>query len=211
MSPLITVARYIMDVVGLLGLYSSLAIKIALGVFVALVLIRYLLDRFSKNPFGKLTFYLRKPTNKWFYEVKNSQFYYPARQAFGFDPSWLLLILGAACFFYLLSSLISQVLMWLQSVGVTLLYFGSGRTLAGVWALVGLVLLALLYFLMILMTILVINAWFGFFRNASVWAGRKIYPLLASFDPSGRLGPIIFFIAFLLLGFVAGAVQAGFF
>lgn len=200
-----------MEAVIRLGTYTDLIIKIILAVFVVMVLIRYLLDRFSRNPFSKMAFYLRKPTNRWFHEVKNSQFYYPARQAFGFDPTWILLILGAACFFYLLSSLVSNVLMWLQSLGITLFHFGSGRSLAGVWALIGLGLLALIYFLMILMTILVINSWFGFFGKAAHWSGRKIYPLLASFDPSGRLGPVIFFVAFLLLSFVAGAVQAGFF
>jgi hypothetical protein len=73
------------------------------------------------------------------------------------------------------------------------------------------VLLGIIYFVMALMTILVIHSWFGLFDRAGYWAGRRIYPILLSFDPTGRIGPLIFLLAFLLLGLVAGAVQAAFF
>lgn len=190
---------------------TDLLLQIALGIVLVLLLIRFLVDKFDLNPFGRLAYYARRPTNKWFYEVKNSQFYQPMRQAFGFDPLWILLIVAFALFFYLLRSLVLNVAVLLQCIGFTLSYFGAGQMVRGVSALIGTVILSLIYFLMALMTILVIYSWFGLFDRAANWAGRRIYPILYSFDSSGRLGPLVFLLAFLLLGFAAAAIQAAFF
>ncbi len=190
---------------------TDLLIQIALAIVLVLLLIRFLVDKFNLNPFGRLAYYARRPTNKWFYEIKQSQFYQPLRQAFGFDPLWLLLLVAFVLFFYLLRSLVQDVAILLSCTGLTLNYFGEGALLQGVRAVIGTVLLAALYFLMALMTILVIYSWFGLFDRAADWAGRRIYPVLYSFDSSGRLGPLIFLLAFLILGFVASAVQNAFF
>lgn len=211
MSPLITAGRSLLTLAAWLTATTDLLIQLALGIVLVLLLIRFLVDKFNLNPFGRIAYYARRPTNKWFYEIKNSQFYQPLRQAFGFDPLWILLIVAFVLFFYLLRSLVQDVAILLSSIGITLNYFGEGAMLQGVWAVIGTVLLAAIYFLMMLMTILVIYSWFGLFDRAADWAGRRIYPVLYSFDSSGRLGPLIFLLAFLILGFVASAVQNAFF
>lgn len=211
MSPLITAGQSLLTLAAWLTAVTNLLLQIAIGIVLVLLLIRFLVDKFDLNPFGRIAYYARRPTNKWFYEIKNSQFYQPMRQAFGFDPLWVLLIIAFALFFYLLRSLVLDVAVLLQCIGFTLSYFGAGQMVRGVSALIGTVILSLIYFLMALMTILVIYSWFGLFDRAANWAGRRIYPILYSFDSSGRLGPLVFLLAFLLLGFAAAAIQAAFF
>ncbi|MGH9846939.1 MAG: hypothetical protein ACREEM_50220 [Blastocatellia bacterium] len=185
--------------------------NIALAIALLLLLVRFLVDRFNINPFGRFAYYARRPTNRWFYEIKGSQFYHPIRKAFGFDPVWVLLLLAFVLLFFLLRSLVGDVVLLLNCIGSTLIAFGLGDSLAGGKALIGTILLGLIYFLMAMMTILVINSWFGLFDRAGFWAGRRIYPILNSFDPSGRLGPLVFLLVFFLLQLVAGAVLAAFF
>ena len=211
MGPLIFAGEAIRSFAALLQTTATIVANIALAVAIALVLIRFLADRYNLNPFGRVVFYARRPTEKWFYGIKSSQFYHPIKQALGFEPIWIMLLLGFVILFFLLRSLISDVTLLLNCVGVTLTYFGGGDTISGFKALIGTLLLAIIYFLMALMTILVIHSWFGLFERAGFWAGRRIYPILLSFDPSGRLGPLIFLLAFLLLNLVAGAVQLAFF
>jgi hypothetical protein len=211
MSPLIAAAEAIRSFAALLQITATYLANIALAVAVALVLIRFLVDRYNINPFGRIVYYARRPTEKWFYGIKNSQFYRPIKQALGFEPIWIMLLLGFVILFFLLRSLISDVTILLGCVSETLFHFGRGDTILGSRALLGTVLLGIIYFLMALMTILVIHSWFGLFERAGFWAGRRIYPILLSFDPSGRFGPLIFILAFLLLSLVAGAVQLAFF
>jgi hypothetical protein len=113
--------------------------------------------------------------------------------------------------FFLLRSLIDDVASLLGCLSITLIRFGSGNSLSGVQALLGMALLGLIYFVMGLMTVLIINSWFGLFDGWAYWAGRRIYPLLRSLDPSGKLGPWAFLLAFLLLSIVAAAVRRAFF
>jgi len=211
MSPLLTISDYLKSLAGWLSAISQTAIYIGLAIALTLLLLRFLTDKLNFNPFSRFAYYARRPTEKWFYEIKGSQFYHPIRQALGFDPAYLLLLLAFVILFYLLHSLISFLVALLTFLSVTLNAFGMGDAVAGGRYLLGTVLLALLYFLMALMTILVIHSWFGLFDRPAHWAGRRIYPLLYSIDPSGRLGPFLFIILFLILSFVAGAVQSIFF
>jgi hypothetical protein len=211
MSPLLTISDYLKSLAGWLNAISQTAIYIGLAIALTLLLLRFLTDKLNFNPFSRFAYYARRPTEKWFYEIKGSQFYRPIRQALGFDPAYLLLLLAFVILFYLLNSLISFLVALLSFLSITLNAFGVGETVLGGRYLLGTVLLALLYFLMALMTILVIHSWFGLFDRPAHWAGRRIYPLLYSIDPSGKLGPFLFIILFLLLSFVAGAVQSIFF
>ena len=129
----------------------------------------------------------------------------------GFDPAWLLLLIGFALLFYLLRGLVLDVVILLQCLSITLSHFGNDKLWLGGRGIIGMVLLTFIYFLMALMTLLVIYSWFGLFGRAAEWAGRRIYPIIYSFDPTGRLGPLVFLLGFFLLGFVAAAVQAAFF
>ena len=211
MSPLITAGKLINSFAILLQTVVYYVANIALAVAIALVLIRFLADRYNLNPFGRLVYYARRPTEKWFYEIKGSQFYRPIKQALGFEPIWVMLLLAFVILFFLLRGLVDYTTTLLGGVGETLKYFGVGDTLLGGRALLGTVLLGIIYFLMAMMTILVIHSWFGIFDRAGHWAGRRIYPILRSFDPTGRIGPLIFILAFLLLSLVGSAVQRAFF
>lgn len=211
MSLLLTISEALNNLAKWLNAVSQTAIYIGLAIALTLLLLRFLTDKLHFNPFSRVAYYARRPTEKWFYEIKGSQFYHPIRQALGFDPAYLLLLLAFVLLFYLFYSLISFLVALLSFLSITLSAFGVGDALAGGRYLLGTLLLALIYFLMALMTILVIHSWFGLFDRPAHWAGRRIYPLLYSIDPSGRLGPLLFIIFFLLLSFVAGAVQSIFF
>lgn len=211
MSPLISAGEWIQAIAGSLLFISHYVANAALALAILLILVRFLIEHFEINPFGRFAYYVRRPTEKWFYEIKGSQFYRPIKQALGFEPIWLLMLLAFVLFFFLLRGLIDDVVVLLNCVGITLKQFGLGNILSGVQALIGTLLLGVIYFLMALMTILVINSWFGLFDRAAYWAGRRIYPLLRSFDPSGRLGPMIFLLMFFLLSLIAGAVLRAFF
>ena len=211
MSPLISAGEWIQWIAGSLQFVSHYVANVALALAILLLLVRFLVERFEINPFGRFAYYVRRPTEKWFYEIKGSQFYRPIKQALGFEPIWLLLLLAFVLLFFLLRGLIDDVVLLLNCIGITLMQFGQGKMLSGVQALIGTLLLGVIYFLMGLMTILVINSWFGLFDRAAYWAGRRIYPLLRSFDPSGRLGPMIFLLMFFLLSLFAGAVLRAFF
>lgn len=211
MSPLISAGEWIQWIAVSLQLISHYVANAALALAILLILVRFLIEHFEINPFGRFAYYVRRPTEKWFYEIKGSQFYRPIKQALGFEPIWLLMLLAFVLFFFLLRGLIDDVVVLLNCVGITLKQFGLGNILSGVQALIGTLLLGVIYFLMALMTILVINSWFGLFDRAAYWAGRRIYPLLRSFDPSGRLGPMIFLLMFFLLSLIAGAVLRAFF
>lgn len=188
-----------------------MAANIALAVALGLILLRFVIEYFEISPFGKFAYYVRKPTNRWFYEIKESQFYYPLRRTFGFDPIWIMLLLAFVLLFFLLRGLIGDVVVFLGCISKTLVAFGVGDMVSAVKNLIGTLLLGLIFFLMGLMTILVIHSWFGLFDRAAFWAGQRIYPLLRSVDPSGQFGGLIFIVAFFLLSFVSQAVMVAFF
>ncbi len=211
MSPLITAGEVVGSVAAWLQLITWYAANLALALALILLLIRFLSDRYDLNPFGRAIYYARRITDRWFYGIKNSQLYYPIRKAVSFDPVWVLLLIAFVMLFFLLRNLMDDLIALLMCISITLMRFGAGNPGAGGKALLGTVLLGLIYFLMGLMTILVINSWFGLFERWAYWAGRRIYPLLRSLDPGGRLGPWAFLLAFFLLSIVAAAVRQAFF
>jgi hypothetical protein len=211
MSPLITAGNFFQNAALWLAVIAGTAANIALAVVLGLILLRFLFDYFNLSPFGKFAYYIRKPTNRWFYEIKESQFYYPLRRTFGFDPIWILLLLAFVLFFFLLRGLIGDVVVFLSCISKTLVAFGQGEIVTAVKYLIGTVLIGMIFFLMGMMTVLVIHSWFGLFDRAAFWAGQRIYPLLRSFDRSGQFGGLIFLIAFFVLGFVSQAVLVAFF
>ncbi len=180
-----------------------------------LVVIGPLLDKLNVSPFGRFYQAARRPADQWFADIRNSQFYYPLKRAFFKanlpDAVWFILALAFLLVFVFFPSWVSYVASLLSYSGLTLIQFGEGRLLRGAWSLLGTVLVALLYYLMALMTILVFNSWFGFFKHYAYLAGRRINPLLYRFDPSGRYAMIVFLLAFLVLQFAAGFVASIFF
>ena len=211
MSFLNTVGTTLQILAGFIKLGMGYAIPFAMAVVILLLLVRFVVEHFKLSPFGKVAFYAMRPTESWVRQAKSSQFYYGLKKALPFEPVWLLLLLGFAFFFYLLSLLANDVIMFLLALSQTCGYFGNGRVGAGVQALIGCVLLFVVYSAMAMMTILIINSFFGLFRRPAQWAGKYIYPLLSSVDRTGSLAPLIFLLAFWLLGALASAVQISFF
>lgn len=211
MSSLNTVGFYLQTLAGFIKLGIGYAIPFAMAIVILLLLIRFVVERYKLSPFGKVAFYAVRPTEGWFRQAKSSQFYYGLKKALPFEPIWLLLLLGFAFFFYLLSLLANNVVMFLLALSQTCGYFGNGRVGAGMQAVIGCVLLFVVYAAMAMMTILVINSFFGLLGRPAQWAGKYIYPLLSSVDRTGSLAPLIFLLAFWLLGALASAVQISFF
>ncbi|MFN0110766.1 MAG: hypothetical protein ACKVZH_18050 [Blastocatellia bacterium] len=211
MSSLSSAGLFLQDqAITLLSLTRTTA-KIVLLVAVALILIRVLVDKYDFNPFGRLIYYLCRPTNRWFYEVRSSPIYRPVKNALRFDPAGLLLLLAAAVMYFLVTDLVNDALTLLLCVGRTLVGFGTGAIAFAIKALIGTALLAVIYFLTALMTVLVIHSWFGLFDRWAYKAGQHIYPLIHKLDRNNRLGPFAFLIAFLLLGVLANIVLRAFF
>ena len=215
MSLLTKVGDWLAQAVAWLLLHSQSIINWACLALLLLIAVRYLTDRFNVNPFGRLPFYLRRPTDRWFYYVKQSSIYAAARRAFQFDPIWLLMLVGVLLLYLILPSLIFPVIGTLRAVAVTFLRLGAGNISAGFSALIGTIALVLVYGLMVMMAILVLNSFFGVLERQARKAQKIIYPLITPvlfrIDPSGRLFPIFFLFLGILLQVIAAKIGAAFF
>lgn len=189
------------------GWLNQLICLIVLG----LIVVRYCTDRFNVNPFGRAAFYLRRPTDRWYSHVKRSSLYYPFRKALQREPVWLMMVLGLLLVFLMLPGLFSIIAGMLHAVGMTFFRFGNGQFGAGLLALVGTALLCFLYFVMLLLSVLVLHFFFGLLAKQAEWAGRRINPLIFRIDPSGRFFPIIFVLFSFAIQLLAGVVSRSFF
>jgi len=176
-----------------------------------LLLLRWITDTLNTNPFGRLTYYLRKPTNDLFYYVRSSQFYIPLKQALRFDPLYLLVLIAVAIVWYVTLSVIGYLTTVLGGLGDSLNSLAAGDVARGVKTLIGTSLLAVIFFLMTLMTIVFINWISGRFNRAAYWSMHRISPLLRVFEFGGAFAGFSFLILWLVLSFAASAVRAVFF
>ena len=87
----------------------------------------------------------------------------------------------------------------------------AGNVAGGVKTLIGTSLLAVIFFLMTLMTIVFINWISGRFNRAAYWSMHRISPLLRVFEFGGALAGFSFLILWLVLSLAASAVGAVFF
>src|SRR5215510_11832470 len=148
MSPLITAGNLINSFAILLQTVAYYVANVALAVAIALVLIRFLADRYNLNPFGRLVYYTRRPTEKWFYEIKGSQFYRPIKQALGFEPIWVMLLLAFVILFFLLRGLVDYTTTPLAAARESMPYFRVRDTLFPGRALFAAALIGTIYFTM---------------------------------------------------------------
>ena len=190
---------------------ARLLINITVGAVVILLALRWLNDALGSNPFGRLSYYLRKPTNDLVYYVRSSQFYLPLKQALRFDPTYLLVLIAVAIVWYVTLSIIDYLNIVLRGLGGSLNQLAAGAVARGVYTLVGTSLLAVIFFLMTLMTIIFINWISGRFNRAAYWSMHRISPLLRIFEFGGALAGFSFLILWLVLSFAASAVRAVFF
>jgi hypothetical protein len=190
---------------------ARLLINITVGAVVIFLALRWLNDVLGANPFGRLSYYLRKPTNDLVYYVRSSQFYIPLKQALRFDPTYLLVLIAVAIAWYVALSVIGYLNTVLGGLGTSLKFLAAGDVARGVYTLIGTSLLAVIFFLMTLMTIVFINWISGRFNRAAYWSMHRISPLLRVFEFGGALAGFSFLILWLVLSLAASAVGAVFF
>jgi hypothetical protein len=196
---------------GWISWIAGYLINITVGALVILLLLRWVNDALGSNPFGRLSYYLRKPTNDLVYYVRSSQFYFPLKQALRFDPTYLLVLIAVAIVYYVALSVIGYLTTVLGGLGESLNSLAAGNVARGVKTLIGVALLAVIFFLMTLMTIVFINWISGRFNRSAYWSMHRISPLLRVFEFRGVFAGFSFLILWLVLSFAASAVRAVFF
>jgi hypothetical protein len=196
---------------GWISWIAGYLINITVGALVILLLLRWVNDALGSNPFGRLSYYLRKPTNDLVYYVRSSQFYFALKQALRFDPTYLLVLIAVAIVYYVALSVIGYLTTVLGGLGESLNSLAAGNVARGVKTLIGVSLLAVIFFLMTMMTIVFINWISGRFNRAAYWSMHRISPLLRVFEFRGVFAGFSFLILWLVLSFAASAVRAVFF
>jgi hypothetical protein len=186
-------------------------ISITVGALVILLLLRWVSDALGANPFGRLSYYLRKPTNDLVYYVRSSQFYFPLKQALRFDPTYLMVLIAVAIVWYVALSILGYLNTVLRGLGGSLNLLAAGNVTRGVYYLIGTSLLTVIFFLMTLMTIVFINWISGRLNRAAYWSMHRISPLLKIFEFGGALAGFSFLILWIVLSLAASAVTAVFF
>src|SRR5262249_13708651 len=190
---------------------ARLLINITVGAVVIFLALRWVNDALGSNPFGRLSYYLRKPTNDLVYYVRSSQFYLPLKQALRFDPTYLLVLIAVAIVWYVALSIITYLNIILTKLGLSLNLLAAGYATRGVFTLIGTLLLAVIFFLMTLMTVVFINWISGRFNRAAYWSMHRISPLLRIFEFGGMFAGFSFLILWIVLSLAASAVSAVFF
>ena len=190
---------------------AEILIYITVAAVALLLLLRWVTDALNTNPFGRLTYYLRKPTNDLFYYARSSQFYFPLKQALRFDPTYLMVLIAVAIVLFVAWSIIGYLITLLNGVGLSLNLLAAGHVARGVYTLIGASLLAVIFFLMTMMTIVFINWISGRFNRAAYWSMHRISPLLRIFEFRGVFAGFSFLILYLVLSLAASAVRAVFF
>src|SRR5262245_31792941 len=194
-----------------IGEAASYLIYITVAVVLIFLLLRWITDTLNSNPFGRLTYYLRKPTNDLFYYVRSSQFYFPLKQALRFDPTYLMVLIAVAIVLYVAWTIIGYLITVLNGLGASLNLLAEGSVARGVYSLIGVSLLAVIFFLMTLMTIVFVNWISGRFNRSAYWSMHRISPLLRIFEFRGIFAGFSFLILWFVLLFAASAVRVVFF
>ncbi|MGE0887504.1 MAG: hypothetical protein AB7P14_28625 [Blastocatellales bacterium] len=191
--------------------FSRLAISITIGAVIALLFIRWLMDAIQTSPFGRIAYYLRRPTDNLVRNARESRFYYPLREALKFNPAILMVLIGLAIIWYVVLQVIGDFTTIITWLGISLDDLGAGRIFDGVWRLIGLILLTAIFFLMTLMTLVFVNWISGLFERAAYWSLNRISPLLRVFEFGGVFAGWSFLILWIALYFAKVAVLTVFF
>jgi hypothetical protein len=210
MTILITlqIGRMIFSVVGIMREIVQYVIGITIGLVIALLIIRFLTDLFKLSPFGRIYQSVRRPTDELYRRMRTSNFYYPLRRSFGFDPTIIMILIALAISWYVIYIVSNYMFQILEGLGTSLMSFGNGEVFGGARILIGSTLLALIFFLMTLMTVVFVNYLFGLMRRAAFWSMERLAPLLKIFEFGGVLAGFSFIILWIALIFAAAAVQA---
>jgi hypothetical protein len=209
---LVSAGGAIRELVSTLQLIISFAINVTIGVAVVLLITRWIIDAANLNPFGRVAHYLRQPTNEMIYRAQSSQFYLPLKRAFGFDPAIIMILVALAILWVLVNGVFSDLFTVMLCLGRSIDAFSGGSPFLGARYLIGTILLAAIFFLLALMTIIFINWIFGFLNNTAYRAMERIAPLLRIFEFGGIFAGWSFLILWIVLSwFAAPAVMWVFF
>ena len=204
-------SRLLIDFAGYLSYFIQLIFDIVIGVFVFLLLLRWVLDRFGVNPFGRIVFYVRRATNDLVFYARSSRFYLPLKRAMGFDPAILMVLLGLALVWFLVPGFLGSIPLIIVGLGTSLSHFGVGNISKGITALIGSTLLAVIFFLMLLMTIIFVNFISGALQHVSYRAQERLAPLLRTFEFGGVMAGWSFPLLWLVLYLASRIVSSAFF
>ncbi|MFZ4984272.1 MAG: hypothetical protein ACOYLF_02315 [Blastocatellia bacterium] len=205
------IGQLLIESIGQLQRLIQLCIGLTIAIIVGLLLLRYLPELMKLNPFGSSYLSMRRPTNNLVGHMRRSRFHGPLRQSLGFDPSLLMVLVALAILWYVITGVLGNFFSILQGIGLSLLSFGSGEILIGLRYLIGAGILAVLFFLMALMTIVFVNWIFGMFTHLAGRALNRLHPLLQLFEFGGAFTGWSFMILWIALSFAVRAVEAIFF
>jgi len=208
---LASVGYPLMRLIDTINYFARLAINIVIGIVVVLLIIRWVMDAFDMSPFGRIGYYLRQPTDKLVAHARSSRFYYPLRQAFKFNPTVLIALIEIAIVWFVLMMLTGYLTALVSDLAMSLDAFGMGYVGNGVRYLIGTLLMAAIFFLMCLMTVIFVNWVTGLFDRWSFQALQRLNPLLRIFEFGGKFAGWSFLFLWLALYFAAAAVQSLFF
>lgn len=187
---------------------AGLAINLIIGIAIALLLIRWIMDAFDVSPFGRITYYLRRPTDKLVAHARSSRFYYPMRQAFKINPTILIAIIEIAIVWLVLTMLLGFFTTIISALVFTVNALFLGNIASGIRLLVGTLLLSAIFFLMCLMTVIFVNWVTGLLDRWSFQALQRLTPLLRVFEFGGKFAGWSFMFLWLALYFSAAVVQS---
>jgi hypothetical protein len=211
MIQFLNIGETIRNMAGQMRDVINLLIGLTLAIVVALLLIRILVDILRLNPFGRVYQNARRPTDELFYRMQTSRFFFPLKRAFGFDPTVVMVLVALAITLYVIYYVSNNFLIIVDGLGRSLISFGDGNIFVGANYLIGTILLALILFLMSLMTIVFVNWIFGLLRRGAFWSMERLAPLLRVFEFGGIFTGWSFLILWLALNFSQFAVMAIFF
>src|SRR5262249_41486077 len=120
---------------------TGLLINLTVGAVVILLLLRWVTEALGASPFGRFSYYLRKPTNDLVYYVRSSQFYFPLKQALRFDPTYLMVLIAVAIVWYVTLGIIGYFTTVLVGLGRSINYLADGDVTRAVSTLIGTLLL----------------------------------------------------------------------
>src|SRR5262245_57290012 len=98
----IQIGRGIISAVSTMRDIVQLVIGITIALVIALLAVRILTDVIKINPFGKVYHSLRRPTDELYQRMRTSNFYYPLRRSFGFDPTIIMILIALAVSWYVI-------------------------------------------------------------------------------------------------------------
>ncbi len=188
--------------VGSFYLFSLVIVAVAI-----VLLMRVISDGFKLNPFGKVAYHMTKPANQLIGHMRTSPLYYPLKRALGFDPAILMVFFATVILCYVLFTIVGYLNVSLWAIANTLIRLAQGDVIGLLRYVIGTVLLTVVFFFMVLMTVIFIHSVFGLLRKWVGLAYRRIGPLLQIFEQRLPYPGLGFLILWLVLTFVAYAVQ----